>query len=461
MPATRAAELLQRQRRFFETGATRELSFRLRQLEALRQVLLRHEERWLAALAADLGKPPLEAWVSDLAQVLREIEHASRNLATWAQPRSVSVPLTHQPARAEVRPVPKGCVLILGPWNYPLQLLLSPAVAALAAGNTVVLKPSELAPACSALLAELLGQTFRAEVLLVVEGDAAVAQELLAERFDHVFFTGSTAVGRKVMAAAARLLVPVTLELGGKSPCLVAPDAPLEPCCRRIAWGKFFNAGQTCVAPDYVLLPRSLQPAFVEALRGHLRAFYGAEPRHSPDYARIVNERHLARLRGLIDPAKVVIGGEVRPADRYLAPTVMVDVEPSDPVMAEEIFGPVLPLLPYDDFETALALVRRLPRPLALYVFSPDAALQQRVFDGLSFGGGCANDTILQLDNPDLPLGGTGDSGLGAYHGEEGFRSLSQQQSLLRRSLRVDPPFRYPPFPRKLGAIKRLLRFFG
>ncbi|MBN1769961.1 MAG: aldehyde dehydrogenase family protein, partial [Deltaproteobacteria bacterium] len=390
--------------------------------------------------------------------VLDEATHAVRHLERWAAPRRAPTPWIHLPGSSRIEPEPRGAVLILGPWNYPVQLLLVPLVGALAAGNAVVLKPSEVAPRSSAACAALVRETFGEEEVAVFEGGAETAQALLERRFDYLFFTGGERVGRIVMQAAARHLTPLTLELGGKSPCLVDRSADPVRAARRIAWGKFFNAGQTCVAPDYVLVHRELRARLVAELCAAVWEFYGAEPRRSPDLARIVSERHTARLAALI-PARPACGGEVVVEERYVAPTVVDGVGWDDPLMAEEIFGPLLPVLEYDDLDDAIRRVAARPQPLALYVFASDEGFVERALRGIASGGACVNDTMRHVTTQHLPLGGVGASGFGRYRGRAGFETFSHLRSVMRRGWSFDPGLVFPPYRVPLARLRALLRW--
>jgi len=349
--------------------------------------------------------------------------------------------------------------LIIGPWNYPFQLLLSPLVGALAAGNCAVLKPSELAPHTTIAIAELIRAIFPEEYVAVVPGERDTAEALLREKFDAIFFTGSSPVGRAVMAAAAQHLTPVTLEMGGKCPCLVCADAPLDIAARRIVWGKFMNAGQTCVAPDFVLVDRRVRVDLVESMKRVLREFYGDDPQRSPDYGRIVNRRHLERLGGYLEHGHIAHGGQHDPNDLYLAPTILTDVPLEAPAMRDEIFGPILPVLEFGQLDEALDLLRDRPTPLALYLFTRDRAVQARVLTATRSGGLCVNDTITHMIGKHLPFGGLGESGLGAYHGKASFDCFTHYRSILRRSFKPDLRFRYPPPRLSLAGLKRAYRF--
>ncbi len=420
---------------------------------------MRHEAALLSALQADLGKSPFQGYASELGLVQMEIRHALRHLRRWAAPWSRRTPWFVAPAHGWVQPEPFGVTLILGPWNYPVQLLLSPLVSAIAAGNCVVLKPSELAPRTAEVIASLVQENFTEEYLSVVIGGADVAEALLRARFDKIFFTGSTRVGQLVMAAAAKHLTPVTLELGGKCPAIVCADAPVELAARRIAWGKFMNAGQTCVAPDFVLVERGTRDGFVAAMKKALHEFYGDAPARCPDYGRIVNQAHFERLVNYLRDGRVVHGGQHEAKDLFIAPTILTNVCPDAGVMQEEIFGPILPVLEFDKLDDALALLRGKPTPLALYLFTRDRTTEARVLGDARSGGACVNDVVSHMVGTGLPFGGLGESGMGAYHGRAGFEAFSHQRAVLRRATWLDLPFRYPPQKLSLAGLKRAMRF--
>ncbi len=446
------APLIARQRQFFLTGATRPQAYRQDQLRRLQTAIESQEAALLDALCADLRKPPQEAYTSEIGFVLSDIRHALKHLPAWMKPQRRRLPLLAWPGRAAVHPEPFGVALIIGPWNYPFQLLFSPLVGAIAAGNCAVLKPSEFAPHTAAVITQLIADTFPPEYLAVVEGDRQVAEALLREKFDTIFFTGSTTVGRAVMAAAAKHLTPVTLELGGKSPVIVCADAPLDVTARRIAWGKFMNAGQTCVAPDFVLVDRRIRQSLVDALHRAVREFYGDDPQQSPDYGRIINRRHFDRLSAFV------------PGDAtglYIPPMILTDVAWDAPVMEEEIFGPILPVLDFDALDEVLAKLRDRPTPLALYLFTNDRATQERVVAGTRSGGVCINDTVVHITGKELPFGGLGESGLGAYHGKASFDCFSHRRSVVRRATLLDFRFRYPPPKLSLARLRKLYRWLA
>ena len=436
--AADVAAVVARARRAFDSGRTKPYAWREAQLRALRSLVIDHEEEIARALESDLGKSAVDSWLTETGLVVSEIDHTLKNLRRWLAPRRVPVPLRVLPGTAQIVREPLGVVLVIAPWNYPVLLTLTPLVGALAAGNAVVVKPSEVAPAASAVLAHLLVRHLDPEGVHVVEGAVPETTALLAERFDHIFYTGNGVVGRIVLEAAARHLTPVTLELGGKSPTFVDDGVDLEPTAQRIVWGKFTNAGQTCVAPDYVLATRhtldALKPLLIKAIRDS----YGDEPSGSPDYGRIVNTRHLERLSGLIDPAQVVTGGDSNASTRYLAPTVLDGVSFDDPVMAEEIFGPVLPLVEVSGVDEAIEVINRRDKPLALYVFTSNPDTRRRFVRDTSSGAIGVNIPLAHLAVPELPFGGVGMSGMGAYHGEFSVELFSHAKAVLRQPLRPD-----------------------
>ena len=452
---TGSAGVLTDLRRVFAAGRTRVLEWRLEQLRAIERFLDEREPEIAAALAEDLGRSPVEAWLGDVASSKAEAAYARKHVRKWMRRRRESLPLAQLPGRAWVQYDPLGVVLVIGPWNYPLYLSLAPLVAAVAAGNCAVIKPSELAPATSALLARLLPQYVDAEAVRVIEGDAATTQELLAAGFDHVLFTGGTEVGKKIMAAAAPTLTPVTLELGGKSPVIVTADADIDVAARRIAWVKLLNSGQTCIAPDYVLADHRIVADLVDKIVANVRDFRADEV--DPGL-RIVNQRQFDRLVSLISTTdgKVVTGGRSDGATLRIEPTLIVDPSPTDPVMADEIFGPLLPVLTVESLDQAVQFVNSRPKPLALYVFA-SGQLGRDLIDRIPSGGAVINHVAMHCLVPSLPFGGVGASGMGAYHGKWGFDTLSHRRAVLSKPARPDPRLVYPPYSQRALTIMRRL----
>ncbi len=447
-----------RLRNAFDSGLTRGLGARQRQLLELDRFLGECETEITQALHADLGRPAFEAYASEIAFTRSEIAFTRKHLARWTRPERVRTPLLAQPGRSFVMREPRGVALIIGPWNYPLQLVLSPLVGAIAAGCCAILKPSELAPATSELLSSRLGDYLDPDWVQIVEGGVPETTALLALPFDHIFFTGGATVGRVVMEAAAKRLTPVTLELGGKSPCLVDRSADLRVAARRIIWGKTYNAGQTCVAPDHVIVHEAVLEPLIDQLKATIQQFFGPDPRASADYGRIVSTRHHRRLVGLLAGAgEIVIGGDHDEASRYFAPTILRDVPKSATIQDEEIFGPILPIIAVPDLDQAIALVNRQPRPLALYLFANDAAVETAVLERTSAGGVLVNHTLLHLAVPGLPFGGVGASGFGAYHGRASFETFSHRKSVLKKPTWFDPDAFYPPYTAAKTRIGRWL----
>lgn len=458
----RVARITEKQRAFFLAGNTLPLRFRQEQLAKLKSAVLAREERFADALAKDLGKCRAESYFSEIGFVLAGISHAQKNLRKWMRPVRVRASATVFPAKNHIVRQPYGCALLIAPFNYPFQLALEPLAAALAAGNCAVLSLSELTPHTSAAVREMLGEIFPEEYVFCTEGGAENNAALLRARFDTIFFTGSARVGRIVQRAAAEHLTPVTLELGGKSPVIVDETAKLRVACERIAWGKFLNAGQTCVAPDYVFVQERVFAQFIEEMKGAIRRFYGEDARLSPDYGRIVNGRHTERLCALLreDGASVVYGGETDKAERFIAPTLLCPPDLDGAAcMREEIFGPLLPVFPYARIEEALAFINAREKPLALYVFSEDKRAAEEILRRTSSGGACINDTVSHIIDPHLPFGGVGESGTGSYHGEYGFANFTHARSVLARSTRVCLRAAFPPFTeKKLRTVRRFMK---
>ncbi|RFF29536.1 aldehyde dehydrogenase family protein [Wenzhouxiangella sediminis] len=448
-------EMLAELRATFDRGLTRPLDWRREQLAAISRMLEENEDRVGEALAEDLGKPAQEVLLGETALIFSEVEHARKRLKRWARPRRVHTPMVGQPGRSWVQPEPFGIVLIIGAWNYPIQLLLSPLIPALAAGNCAVLKPSEVAPATSRLMAELVPRYLDERAVRVVEGAVEETTELLKLHFDHIFYTGSSAVGRIVMRAAAEHLTPVTLELGGKSPCVIDAGADIESAARRVIWGKCLNAGQTCIAPDYVLVTPGDRDRLIGAIEHELFEMYGSDRLGSSDYCKIINRRHFDRLRPLIDSGRVVIGGRVDEERCRIEPTVLTEVAADAPVMREEIFGPILPVLEVADLDEAMAFIRERDKPLSAYLFTRSRESERRFAESVSTGNLCINDTLMFMSVPELPFGGVGNSGMGQYHGRAGFDRLSHLKSVMKRGLFPEIPVRFPPYSKlKMRLLK-------
>ena len=441
-------------------GHTRSESWRRLQLNRIKIIIEDHEQEIIKALQKDLEKPKTEAFFEILA-LRQELKLTQENLKRWMQPKKVSIPISLQPGSAIIKHEPLGCILIIGPWNYPFSLTVQPLISALAAGNTAVLKPSENAQNTSKLIAELMPKYFPKDIVRVVEGDGLIAENLINKSFDHVFFTGGGATGKKVMKAAANHLTPTTLELGGKSPAIILKGADIETTAKRIIWGKGLNAGQTCIAPNHLLTYEALQPSLVEAMKGAIRTFYGQTPLRSSNLARIINQTHFKRLKSFLDKAneqnQILYGGEFDESQNRISPTLIEVKDLDDPIMEEEIFGPLIPIIKFRSLDETLQGIRNQPKPLALYIFGGSSQEQEKILNTTSSGGVCINDVIMQAGIPELPFGGVGASGIGKYHGYAGFETFSHQKSILKKPFWLDIKFRYPPYKLKTSFLKKLL----
>lgn len=442
------SEIVEKQRAFFHTGATLSVKFRLEALKKLKACIQRYDEEIAAAVKADLGKSKMESYMVENGLVLSEISYMLKHTRSYAREKTVWTPLAQFASRSFKKPSPYGVVLIMSPWNYPFMLALEPMVDALAAGNTVVLKPSAYSPHTSAIIEKIIGECFPAEYVSVVSGGRKENQALLQEHFDYIFFTGSQAVGREVMQKASVHLTPVTLELGGKSPCIIMKDANLKLAAKRFVFGKLLNCGQTCVAPDYIYCHESVKDAFVEEVKKQLRKQGGEDCFQNPDYGKIINEKHFQRVSGLIDQSKVVYGGQTKPETLQIAPTVMTDVTWEDAVMQEEIFGPLVPVLTFTDTKNLIEKLHTMQEPLAFYVFTSSKKTAKQLMSACSFGGGCINDTIIHLATSEMGFGGVGASGMGAYHGRVGFDTFTHYKSIVDKKTWLDLPMRYQPYKR-------------
>ncbi len=448
-----AADAVGSQRAFFESGATRSYEFRIQQLNKLRAAIVKYQGEIQEALKADIGRPPFEAYI-EISTAIEDLKHTIKHLKGWMKPKKVATSMWAQPGRSRIEATPQGVTFIMGPYNYPFLLLLQPLIGSISAGNTAVLKPSSLNPTVADVVEKIVKENFNENYISVFKGSTEVTNELLEQRFDHIFFTGSPRVGRIVMAAAAKHLTKVTLELGGKSPTIIHKDANLKIAARRTLAGKMLNVGQTCVAPDHVHVHTDIKDAFEKELVTAVREFYGDNPISSPDLGRMINDRHFERVAALIDKAKVLIGGQTEGSQRFIAPTIMNNVSMDDPVMQEEIFGPVLPLVSYSSIDELVDNVKKLPEyPLALYLFTESEDVERQILDRVQFGGGCVNNTVMHVANPNLPFGGVGESGMGSYHGKNSFDVFSHQRSILKATTKFDLPVRYAPYAKKLPLI--------
>lgn len=453
-------EQLQKMRSYFESGATRSYAFRKEQLQKLKAAVLRHEKELHNALHTDLKKSAEESWVTETGFLVSEISAALKKLRLWMQPQRANTNLVNLPASSYVMKEPLGIVLIIGPWNYPLQLLFTPLVGAIAAGNCAVLKPSEFAPATAQAMGKIIAETFAPEYVSFITGDGAqVVPEMMNNfRFDHVFYTGSTTVGRIIYKMAADKLVPVTLELGGKSPCVVESDANIKVAARRVALTKFSNAGQMCVAPDYVLVHASKKDAFIKGIREALHTFFGTDAAASYNYGKIINERQFARLIKYLDQGNIIYGGKYNAEQLFIEPTIIEPHSHDAPLMQDEIFGPIVPVIAFNTTEEAKAIIDKNPNPLAFYVFTSDSKKEKYWLEQVPFGGGCVNNAAWHLTNHNLPFGGRGNSGIGHYHGKHSFDTFSHHKAIMKTPTWFDPAIKYPPFKGKLGLFKKIIR---
>lgn len=452
------ASLVQKIRDTSDTGRTRDFQWRVKQLNQIKKMTLEQEDKILDALKKDLSKGTMESWTSEVGFVVGDVDHTLKYLKKWMKARKVSTPIAAQPGKSYQLPEPLGTVLIIGAWNYPFQLVLAPVIAAVAAGNCAVIKPSELAENTSQLLAEIIPQYLDTEAFAVVEGAVDETTALLKQQFDHILYTGGEVVGKIVMRAAAEYLTPVTLELGGKSPCIVDSSADFNVTAARIVWSKWMNSGQTCVAPDYILVEKSQTQKLIDAIKAKIKEFYGTDVAQSPDYGRIINERHFARLAHYLENQNVVHGGETDANSKYIAPTIVLDPDLDSPLMQEEIFGPILPIVSLDNIDQAIPFVNQRAKPLALYVYTKNDQFEKQVLGSTSAGNVCVNDGFMFMVNANLPFGGVGNSGMGSYHGQSGFDTFSHLKTVMKRSFMFDFDLRYPPFTdKKFSILKKLL----
>ena len=451
-------KIVESQKDFFNSNATKDVKFRKEQLRKFLHVLKANEEKMYDAIYADFRKSSYETYETELAILYAEIKHSIRKVTSWSKPKRVAANIANLPGSSYIMPEPLGTSLVIGAWNYPFLLSMQPVVSAIAAGNTVIMKPSELAMNTSNVMAKMINDNFDSHFFHVIEGGVEETTALLKEPFDKIFYTGNPNVGKIIMRAASEHLTPVTLELGGKSPAIITKGANLKMTAIRIVWGKFLNGGQTCVAPDYLLVEKGMKEPLIEAIKKRIKKVHGYDPQQSEAFVRIINPRHFKRLTALLDEKKIIAGGETDEKDLYIAPTLMDNVTWDDAVMQEEIFGPVLPILEYENIEDAIAQIKERPKPLALYLFTNSKSIEKKVFKEVSFGGGALNDTIMHLANPNLPFGGVGNSGMGNYHGKFGFDTFSHKKAILKKATWFEPWVKYPPFTEgKLNILKKLL----
>ncbi|KZE48051.1 aldehyde dehydrogenase [Rossellomorea marisflavi] len=451
-------QAIQNQKSFFKNGHTRPISSRKETLQTLYRMIKDHEEDIIHALQMDLNKSEMETYATEIGILLEEIRFVLKQIDEWAEPKKVKVAKTHIGSKSYSVPEPYGVTLIISPWNYPFQLALAPVIGAIAAGNAAIIKPSELTVHTSRLLERIISARFDGHVLKVIEGGVETTGHLLDQPFDYIFFTGSVPVGKVVMEAASKRLIPVTLELGGKSPCIVDQTADIALAAKRIAFGKVTNAGQTCIAPDYLFLHKSIKEQFITEFKNAVVTFYGPEPLKNDKYGRIINERHFDRIASYLDDGEILLGGKLDRTFLKMEPTLMTPRDHSVPVMQEEIFGPVFPVLEYENLEEVIDYVTERPKPLALYLFTNNEATEAAITGNISYGGGCINDTLMHIVTPYLPFGGVGESGMGSYHGESSFSTFSHYKSVMKQTNKFDMSFRYPNGKFGMQLIKKLLK---
>ncbi len=445
------------QHSYFASGETLELEFRKTALKQLLASIKKYEVEVLDALKSDLNKAHFEGYASEVGIIYTELKDAIHNLNRWNRKKRVRTPIVHFISRSYMVSEPYGTVLIMSPWNYPFQLTLAPLIGAIAGGNCAVVKPSAYSPATSSIIKKILNECFEDKYISVIEGGRDANQELLEQRFDYIFFTGSVSVGKLVMEKASKNLTPVTLELGGKSPCIVDRSANIELAAKRIIWGKTLNSGQTCVCPDYLLVHKEVKDQLIQAMKKYITTFFGATPCNNPEFPKIINKKHYERLKGLIKNAKIIAGGEYNDSTNQMSPTLLDDVSWNDPVMQEEIFGPILPILDFESLDEVIATVNSHPKPLALYLFTGSSHTENKVMKHISFGGGCVNDTLVHLATSHMPFGGVGESGMGGYHGKWSFDTFTHKKSIMKKSNLLDINIRYAPYKNKLKLLKKLM----
>lgn len=451
------SNILKKQKEYYASHKTRNLKTRLSYLNKLEEVIKKHEKDILEALKRDLNKSSFEGYATEIGTVLEELRYMRRHLPLWVLPKRVRTSIANFPSTSKIYKDPYGVVLIMSPWNYPFMLAISPLIGAIAAGNCAIIKPSNYSPSTSRILEVICSEVFPKEYVAVIQGGREENKTLLEQKFDYIFFTGSVAVGKTVMEAASRHLTPVTLELGGKSPCIVDETANLDLAARRIIWGKFINSGQTCVAPDYVLVHHTVKDELIQNMKRYIMRFYGKDAGRNEEFPRIINEKHFKRLCSLLEGEKIIIGGVANEETLQIAPTILDRITWDSKIMEDEIFGPILPILEYQDLREEINRINNRPKPLALYFFTTNKGNERRVVRDISYGGGCINDTIMHLASSSLPFGGVGESGMGGYHGKASFDTFTHKKSILKKSNRIDIPLRYPPYKDKLALLKKIM----
>nr|WP_312577738.1 aldehyde dehydrogenase [Sedimentibacter sp.] len=449
---------IEMQRAFFDTGKTKDICFRIAKLKLLRQTIRKYESEIMYALKLDLNKAPFEAYETEIGIVLEEIRHTIKNVSDWDKPKRVKTPIMHFPSSSYIYTEPYGSVLIMSPWNYPFQLAMVPLVGTIAAGNCSIVKPSEYSTHTSEIIEKIIKEIFDESLVAVVRGGREANKSLLDEKFDYIFFTGSPQVGKIVMQSASKHLTPVTLELGGKSPCIVDETANVKLAAKRIIWGKFINAGQTCVAPDYLLVHRNVKDELIREMKNYITVFYGNSPLTNDDYPKIINQKHFERLLGLMESGRIVTGGQSDEVTRQIAPTILDGVTWESAVMQEEIFGPLLPIIEFENLHDALAMLNKQPKPLAFYFFTTSKKNEMYAIRTASFGGGCINDTLIHFSNSNLLFGGVGESGMGQYHGKGSYDTFTHSKSIMKKSNTLDVYLRYPPFKNHLNILKKFMK---
>ncbi|MTI67009.1 MAG: aldehyde dehydrogenase [Firmicutes bacterium] len=449
--------IIEKQRLFFEKDKTKDINFRIEKLNILKKAIIENEKEIMKALKKDLNKSPFESYETEIGIILDEIKYTIKHISRWTKPKRVKTPLSLFLSSSYIYPEPYGLVLIISPWNYPLQLALSPLIGSIAAGNCSIIKPSEYSPHTSKILDKIIRENFDDSYITVVKGGKEISEKLLDEKFDYIFFTGGVSVGKIVMKKASKYLTPVTLELGGKSPCIVEETANIDLAAKRIVWGKFLNAGQTCVAPDYLLVHKNIKNKLITKMEEYILKFYTKNPCSNKEYPKIINKKHFNRLLNLMKSGNVISGGQYSDKTNHIAPTIIDGITWESPIMQEEIFGPLLPVLEFKELNEVVLNVNKNPKPLALYLFINNKKKERYVLDNISFGGGCINDTIIHLATPYMPFGGVGESGIGAYHGKESFLTFSHRKSILKKSNLFDIPLRYPPYKKRLNLLKKFM----